>query len=353
MSQLCLAVAVTASLCAAPLGAQVPAPVSQSTLSVVLSGRTPALMNALNLVAEGAGFYKEERLTVTKTVVNGALEAVQTCSSGKGDICPIGIEPLITNYADGIRLKMFLSRGRHFAYVIAVPEDSPVRQLADLKGKAIGVHVLGAGASGVFTTASALSAAGLKPTDYTFQAIGYEDEAANALASGKVAAAAFPYYEFIPFFVAGKKLRIFYHPAFKDMANTGYAVAPSVIAAKGESVRRFSRAIVKASLLIHYNAPAAARLLLSADGKPFTEEDVRRKTAELTAWQDDLPAGDPNSRRIGALSISGVQDYIELLVQAGVAKTSVRASDVVTDEFIEFANGFDRQAFERLAKSMH
>jgi ABC-type nitrate/sulfonate/bicarbonate transport system substrate-binding protein len=248
---------------------------------------------------------------------------------------------------------MFLSRGRHFAYVIAVPEDSPVRQLADLKGKAIGVHVLGAGASGVFTTASALSAAGLKPTDYTFQAIGYEDEAANALASGKVAAAAFPYYEFIPFFVAGKKLRIFYHPAFKDMANTGYAVAPSVIAAKGESVRRFSRAIVKASLLIHYNAPAAARLLLSADGKPFTEEDVRRKTAELTAWQDDLPAGDPNSRRIGALSISGVQDYIELLVQAGVAKTSVRASDVVTDEFIEFANGFDRQAFERLAKSMH
>ena len=159
---------------------------ADDTLSVVLSGRTPALMNALNLVAEGAGFYKEERLTVTRISVNGALEAVQTCSSGKGDICPVGIEPLITNYPDGIRLKMFLSRGRHFAYVIAVPEDSPVRQLADLKGKAIGVHVLGAGASGVFTTASALSAVGLKPADYKFAPIGYEDEAADALASGKV-----------------------------------------------------------------------------------------------------------------------------------------------------------------------
>ena len=130
---------------------------ADDTLSVVLSGRTPALMNALNLLAEGAGFYKEEHLTVTRISVNGALEAVQTCSSGKGDICPVGIEPLITNYADGIRLKMFLSRARHFAYVIAVPEEGPIHQLTDLKGKTIGVHVLGAGASGVFTTASALA----------------------------------------------------------------------------------------------------------------------------------------------------------------------------------------------------
>jgi ABC-type nitrate/sulfonate/bicarbonate transport system substrate-binding protein len=125
-----------------------------------------------------------------------------------------------------------------------------------------------------------------------------------------------------------------------------------VIAAKGEAVKRFSRAIVKASLFVHYNPAAAARILLSADGKPFTDRDLQRRTAELSAWQDDLPAGDPESRRIGALSKSGVQDYIQLLRDAGVAKTAVPASEVVTDEFIEFANDFDHQAVERLAKSM-
>jgi ABC-type nitrate/sulfonate/bicarbonate transport system substrate-binding protein len=352
MSSLSVIGIVAAAFCAAPLLAQPSAPPA-GTLTVVLSARTPVLMNALNLVAEGAGFYRDERLTVSTISVNGALEAAQTCSSGRGDICPIGIEPLIANYGDGIRLKMFLSRARHFAYVIAVPEDGPIRQLADLKGKTIGVHVLGTGASGVFTTASALSAVGLKPADYTFTAIGYEDEAADALASGRVAAAAFPYYEFIPFLVAGRKLRIFHHPAFQDMANTGYAAAPSVIAAKGESVKRFSRAIVKASLLIHYNAAAAARLLLAADGKPFTDRELQRKTAELSAWQDDLPAGDPRSRRIGALSTSGVKDYIQLLMAAGVARIAVPASEVVTGEVIEFANDFDRRAVERLAKSMH
>jgi ABC-type nitrate/sulfonate/bicarbonate transport system substrate-binding protein len=350
MSLLRLAGSVALGVGAALVLAQSPA-YGDDTVSVVL-GRTPALMNALNLVAEGAGFYRDERLTVSTISVNGALEAAQTCSSGKGDICPIGIEPLITNYGDGIRLKMFLSRARKFGYVIAVPEEGPVRQLADLKGKTIGVHVLGAAASGVFTTASALSAVGLKPADYRFAPIGYENEAADALASGKVDAAAFPYFEFIPFLVSGKQLRIFRHPAFSDIPNAGYAVAPSVIAAKGEAVKHFSRAIVEASLFIHYNAAASARILLSADGKPFTDEDVRRRTAELSAWQDDLPAGDPESRRIGALSKSGVQDYIQLLVDAGVAKIKVPASEVVTDEFIEFANGFDHRAVETRAKSM-
>ena len=326
---------------------------ADDTLTLILGARTPALMNTLNLVAEGAGFYRDEHLTITRSSSNGALEAAQACSSGKIDICPIGIEPPITNYADGIRLKMFLSRASKFAYVIAVPEDSSVQSLADLKGKDIGVHVINAAASGAFTTTSTLSLAGLKPTDYKLVPIGYEDQAADALLSGKVAAAAFPYYEFIPFIVAGRKLRIFQHPTLKDVPNTGYAAAPAVLMAKRDQLQRFSRAIVKASLFIHYNAAAAARLLLGADGKPFTPEDVQRKTAELTAWQNELPAANPDNQRIGAFSLEGVQRYIQLLADSGVIKAVMPASEVVTDEFIKFANDFDHGAVKKLAQSMH
>jgi NitT/TauT family transport system substrate-binding protein len=326
---------------------------ADDALSVVLGAKTPALMNALNLVAEGAGFYRDENLTVSKILVSGALEAIQTCSSGKGDICPIGIEPLITNYNDGIRLKMFLSRSSKFAYVIAVPADSPIRSLAGFKGKKIGVHVITAAASGVFTTQSALSVAGLKHTDYTLVPIGYEDEAANALASGTVAGAAFPYYEFIPFMVAGRQFRIFYHPAFENVPNVGYAASPAVMATKQDAIRRFSRAIVKASLLIRYNPGAAARLLLSADGTPITDQDLQRKTAELTAWQNDLPAANPDNKQIGALSLRGLQRYIQLLADAGAAKTAIPVSEVVTEDYVEFANDFDHAALKKLAQSMH
>jgi NitT/TauT family transport system substrate-binding protein len=320
---------------------------ADDNLTLILGARTPALMNTLNLVAEGAGFYRDERLVVTRSSSNGALDAAQACSSGRIDICPIGIEPPITNYADGIRLKMFLSRASKFAYVIAVPEASPIRTLGDLRGKNVGVHVINAAASGAFTTTSTLSLAGLKPGDYTLLPIGYENQAADALASGKVAAAAFPYYEFIPFIVDGRKLRIFQHPTLKHVPNTGYAAAPSVIAAKGDALRRFSRAIVKAALFIRYDPAAAARVLLTAERRPFSVDDVRRRTAELTAWQEELPAADPRNRRIGAFPIAGVQRYIQLLADSGVIKAPIPATEVVTDEFIGFANDFDRDAVRR------
>jgi NitT/TauT family transport system substrate-binding protein len=314
---------------------------ADDALSVVKDANTPPLMNALNLIAEGAGFYKAEHLKVSTVASNGSL----------GDICPVGIEPLVTRSDEGIHLKMFLTRASKFGYVIGVPEASPIRTLADFKGKKIGVHST-SGASGVVATQSALLAAGLKPADYELVTIGFQDEALGALASGKVAAAALPLYELIPFMVAGTKLRILRHPTLADSANAGYAAAPSVIAAKGDALKRFSRAIVKASLLVRYNPAVAARALLTADGKPFGDADLRRKTAELTFWEDDLPAADPDSQRIGAVSIAGMQAYIQLLTDAGVTKTVIPVSQVVTDEFIDYANDFDHKSIQQFATKL-
>jgi NitT/TauT family transport system substrate-binding protein len=325
---------------------------ADDSLILVLGPNPPALMDTLSIVAEGAGFYRDEKLTVTPVHAKSALDALQVCSSGRGDICPIGFEPVVVNYADGIRLKMFLSRASRFGYVIAVPEASPIKTLADFRGKSIGVHLISAAASGVFTTQSALATAGLGPNDYTFTPIGYEDVAASALASGKVAGAAFPFYELIPIMAGGMKLRIFRHPAFADVTNAGFVAAPSVLEGKRDAVKRFSRAIVKASLFIRLNPRASARLFLTAQGKPFSEADVERRTAELTAWQDDLPAADPNSRRIGAVSASALQPYIQQLVDAGVVSKPIPATEVVTEDFITFANDFSHKAVEKRARSM-
>jgi NitT/TauT family transport system substrate-binding protein len=320
---------------------------NEAALSVVKDGKTPPLMNALNLIAEGAGFYKEERLKVTTVASDGPVDARRICSSGEGDICPVGIEPLVAPPpAGGAQLKMFLSRISKFGYVIGVPEDSPIRTPADLKGKKIGVHSA-TGTSATFATESELSASGLKPADYELVTAGLNEQALDALASGKVAALGLPLYEMLPFMVAGTKLRIFRHPTLGDVPNSGYAAAPSVMAAKADALQHFSRAIVKASLLVRYNPAVAARALLTADGKPFGDADLRRKTAELTAWEDDLPAADPDNKRIGAIPITGMQAYIQLMKDAGVIKTAIPASQVVTNEFIEFANDFDHNSIRQ------
>jgi NitT/TauT family transport system substrate-binding protein len=344
--------AALCSLIAAVAGLPLPAQ-ADDTLSVVLGSGLPALMDTLDLVAEGAGFYKEQHLTITKIFVKGAaLEASEACSSGQGDICPIGIEPLLTGYDRGIRLKLFLSRAAHFAYVLAVLDASPIQSLADFRGKTIGVHDIGAASSGAFTTASSLENVGLKPGDYTLVPIGYEKKAFDAVVSGQVDAAAFPSYELIPFIVSGQKLRIFYHPTLKDVANVGYAASPDVIATKGNALARFSRAIVEAALLVRDNPAGTARLMLQARGAPFTDDDVRTTASELVAWEPDLPAADPANPRIGALSLTGLQPYIQLLTDAGVTKTAIPASEVVTDQFIDFANAVNRGKIAALAKQL-
>ena len=182
--------------------------------------------------------------------------------------------------------------------------------------------------------------------------VGKDNDAIDALVSGKVDAAALPYYEFIPFIVAGRKLRIFPHPALQDVTNSGYASAPAVLAAKRDVVTRFSRAIVKSCLLIRYNPKAAARAILIALGAPYTDADLAHKTAELNAWQAYLPASDPDSHSIGALGAAGVQDYIALMTRAGVVSNPPSAAAVITDEFVAAANDFDRAAFEKYAKSL-
>jgi ABC-type nitrate/sulfonate/bicarbonate transport system substrate-binding protein len=335
--------------CAILLLAHWPA-LGDDALSVVRDGKTPPLMNALNLIAEGAGFYKEERLKVTNVASDGPVDARRICSSGQGDICPVGIEPLAAPPAAGVQLKMFLSRMSKFGYVIAVPEDSPIRTPADLKGKKIGGHSA-TGTSAVFAIQSTLLASGLKPGDFELVTTGMNEEAVGALASGKVAALGMPFYELLPFIVGGTKLRIFRHPTLGEVPNSGYAAAPSVIADKGDALRRFSRAIVKASLLVRYNPAVAARALLTGDGNPFNDADLQRKTAELAAWEDDLPAADPANKRIGAIPIAGMQAYIQLMADAGVIKAAIPASRIVTDEFIEFANNFDHNAVRRMANA--
>jgi NitT/TauT family transport system substrate-binding protein len=334
--------------CALLLLAHRPA-LADDTLTFILGDKTPPLMNSLNLIAQGAGFYQIEHLTVTTILVDGTDKVVPACARGEADICPIGIEAAIQAYDQGLHMKMFLTRASKFGYVIAVLQDSPIKTLADLKGKTIGVHTL-TGSSPVLTTQSALATVGLKPTDYSLAAIGMDDSAANALSSGKVAAAALPLYELIPYIVGGMKLRIFHHPTLKNSANAGYLASTSILATKRVAVGHFARAIVKASLLVHYHPDAAAQAMLRAVGKPFTPEDVQRRTAELNAWQDDLPAANPESRRIGAPSLPGMQAYLHILEQAGAIKAHIPVKDIATDELVAVANDVDRKAIQNYAK---
>jgi NitT/TauT family transport system substrate-binding protein len=342
-----LAIALAASTCA-------PRPaLADDTLTVVLGTGVPPLMDTLDLVAQGAGFYQAEHLTVTKVIVPSASDALNACATGTADICPMSIESLFTGYEHGIRAQLFLTWAARYTYVLAVLDDSPIQTLADFKGTTIGVHTLGPiPLSGQVAVDSMLGTAGLTQSDFSLQAIGFNDQALAALTSKRVAGAGFPFYELIPFQVAGTKLRIFYNPVLKDIPSGGYAAAPATIQAKSDALRRFARAIVKAALLVRLNPAGSARLMLQAHGEPFTDDDVRIYARELTLWEDALPARDPASKTIGEIPLAGEEIYSKLLADYGLTKAPVPVSAIATNQFNAFANDFDHQALAAFAKQL-
>jgi ABC-type nitrate/sulfonate/bicarbonate transport system substrate-binding protein len=133
------------------------------------------------------------------------------------------------------------------------------------------------------------------------------------------------------------------------------ASTPATIAAKGDVLKRFSRAIVMASLFVRYNPAVAARWFIEAGGGggKLTPLALQNEIAELNQLQGELPATDPENKRIGYFSLTNMQIYSQTLYNYGKTAQVVPAAAVATNDFIPYANDFDHKAVIALAKSMH
>jgi NitT/TauT family transport system substrate-binding protein len=341
-----LAVSAFIALSCAP-----PAARADDTLHVV--GANPGGIEVLENVAEHAGLYKAEHLIVDKQYAGSASGCAQIAATGKADVCSMSVEPAILGYSKGLRLQIFFSRVHEYDYLLAVLDDSPIRTLADFRGKDIGEPNIGS--STEIPGDDMLQGAGVKRSEYNYIPVGVGGAALSALTSRKVAAVADSSVEIGQLSaVGGVKFRVFRDPILDSIPNVGFAARPDVIATKGDLLARFARAIVKASLLIRMNPTVAARYALQGENVTKTIDTAALKTeaAELVALQDDLAGADPNNPRIGAMDVRGIALYCRFFADSGRTPALVPAAALVTNQFIPFANNFDRKAWIAEVKKM-
>jgi NitT/TauT family transport system substrate-binding protein len=327
--------------------------VADDALSII-AGAPPNVFDLLEIVAQGAGFYKEQHLNVDKNWTTTASAAAQLVATGKADVASLSVEPILQGYGKGLRLQLFLSRQPRYSYVLGVLEDSPIKTLEDFKGANLGET--GVGSAAEPATESMLAGAGLKKGDYSFTSIGPGAQGLEAIVDKRVDGAAFPFTQLAQYEVTGNlKMRFFRHPILGDIGNVGYAALPATIQAKADVLKRFSRAIVEAALFARENPEAAARLYvqLQVGGGKVTPQAVQDMTRVITLFQNDLPAADPSNKRIGYLSPEGIALYSKLLTDYGVTRDVVPVSAIVTDAFIPYANDFDHRAVIALARKSH
>jgi NitT/TauT family transport system substrate-binding protein len=338
--------------CAVLAVAAAPRPAfADDTLNVIGASSTSGFFEVLDHVADRAGFFKAEHLIVHKEYINGAAPTAQLAASGKADIASCAIEPLIFGYAKGLRLQFFFGEDPQYVFGLGVLDDSPIRTLADFKGKTIGEATLGSG--GEVGTISMLEGAGLSRSDFSFVAIGFGATALAAVRQGQVAGSAEPTAELsLEAAAGGVKWRIFRHPVLKDIGTYGFSATPATIAAKGDQLKRFSRAIAKAALLTRVNPQLAARYFLEGAGQKVTDDALKAEVQTLELSQGDLAGADPANPRLGYMSLTGIGVYTKFFTDNGLTAQTVPASAIVTNQFIAAANDFDHKAFIAQARAM-
>lgn len=340
---LILGSALLLSATAAPRAAR-----ADDTLTLIAGNPTPGFFDTLELVAEGAGFYKNEHLAVSKQYSINQSTATQLVATGKADVLTTSVEPVLTGYEKGIRLQFFLSRQPHYSYVLAVLDGSPIRTLAGFSGAVLGEGNPGSAAE--IAAASILGGAGLKRGDFSFLPIGVGAAGLSAITGKRIDAVAFPVLEIVRDSVAGNlTFRTWRHPILKDVANVGFAATPETMRTKADVLKRFSRAIVEAAIFVRANPDAAARLYLAGSGQKVTPESVAQTAHMYRLLKDDLLAANPLDKRIGAISGKNLQLYSQYMVDYGFAHEVAPASALATDAFVAYANDFDHNAFARWA----
>jgi NitT/TauT family transport system substrate-binding protein len=321
--------------------------------TLVVAAALPSGIDAVENVAQNAGLYKAEHLIVDKQYSGAASTCAQLAATGKIDICATSIEPTILGYEKGLRLQLFFSRVHAYVYELVTLADSPIKTLADFKGQDIGETSVGA--TPEIMVNAMLAGAGLKPSDYQFVPVGVGAQALLALTSHKVAAYTITSMDRVAAeTVAHLTFHVFRAPLLEDIPNSGFAASPATVAAKGDLLQRYARANVKAALLIRENPQAAARFALM--GRPAaatTPDAVAAEATQLSELRDVLAAADPASPRIGYTSVAGVARYDQFIYDAGVTKSLVPAAAIVTNQFIAYANDFNKKAWIAEVRAMH
>jgi NitT/TauT family transport system substrate-binding protein len=322
---------------------------------IVLQGASPApnLGYTPMYVAQELGFFKEEGLSVGFEYSQGGFLAIQLVATGKADITSNTVEPLILGYSKGIRAKAFYRYNTRLLFYIGVPVQSPIKTVADLRGKRIGTFSMGSAIIPVVR--SHLKTAGVPPEQVTILPVGIGDQAAAALTSGKVDVLAMWDPAFAALETSGLKFRYLVHPQLKDVGNGGYFASDSFIKANPDAVRGFARGVAKATVFAMANPEAAVRIFWkvspAARGGGSEAEALEKAIYQLNYILGGFSIKDSAVKKYGWIDMEGWRRYMDILQSEGFLTEKPPVEEIATNAFIDHANGFDVDAIRTLAKT--
>ncbi|MDB5411446.1 MAG: nitrate/sulfonate/bicarbonate transporter periplasmic protein [Rhodospirillales bacterium] len=217
------------------------------------------------------GLYAKLGVEPDLMFISGSAASLQLLISGDADLANMGIVEFVTakKRQPNLPLRMVYCEDYASLYTLVVLEDSPIKSVADLKGKSVGVLSLGSGS--VAVTKSMVRQAGLAPGDVDLLAVGADSQALVALKGGRVDALNFYIGSIAVMENLGVKFR-----AFPAQVPTGCFVASEAFIKRDRAAAVHALQGIALDTIFSQENPKAAA---AAYYKMFTPPNGDRDTA--------------------------------------------------------------------------
>jgi NitT/TauT family transport system substrate-binding protein len=195
-------------------------------------------------IAQELGYFKQENLDVRFEVSNGSSAALRQLIAGNVDAALPSPGAFLNAVAQGNDLRWVFSYEYANIFTLVTPANGPVKTVADLKGKSVGVSELSGGE--VPLVRAVLRKAGLSESDVKILPVG-EGSAltVQALQSGQVNAYSSSLFDVAAIEAAGHRMQVILPPDAQLYPANGIATTADVLNKKRDQIVRFTRAVAK------------------------------------------------------------------------------------------------------------
>jgi NitT/TauT family transport system substrate-binding protein len=327
---------------------------AQTTVRVAWCAKTVSSAAAPYAIATKMGWFAKDGIKVELVPMPGSTDCVKAVATKDVQYGVPSIEPVGIIRQQGIKIKNFYTAYQSNIYGIAVPEDSPIKTFADLKGKKIGVTSMAS--AGVIIARALAANHGFNPDkDVSIVVAGEAAQTAALLRSNQVDALSQFDTQYALTENAGARLRMLDASEIAKFPSNGFiALEDTLVNKRAESVA-VAQGYAKGTVFALANPEAAIRILwevfpqTKATGKDEAtamRDDVKTLLARAKSWKLESVG----AKKWGENIVANYDAYSDFLVKNGVLKQKVPGADLVTNDLIDDINKFDAKAIEAQAK---
>jgi NitT/TauT family transport system substrate-binding protein len=302
------------------------------------------------------GYFADEGLDVKINNIAGSATVVQTTASGRLDIGAATPEPILTAYSKGDPVVMVYNYIRKPTGSVAVLAESPIKTLADLKGKRLGAATLASG--NIMLTNGLLSKVGIDgKKEVTYLSVGVGAQALQALRSGHADGLVLFDSLYAQIESQGAKLRYIYGEGQDLLFSTQFVVRKDLAEREPEVVRGFGRAVAKATLFAKDNPEACVRMMwqefpASRVAGMAEADQLKQDVAVLVKRMELLLPPEGPGKGWGYYEPSSITAWNEFAAEGGIIEKKLTNLDgLYTNAFVADFNKFDRKAVADKARA--